>query len=465
LPALVLAVGASAGCQSVPTSRPKTRASFKNAKLKKATLLDSNGYPVEEIKGVRARDILVSGNIFTDSAGYGISPDNSYRWTITGNTDTGRRKHRPSWAPFVQSAFAWQNGVCCATPGSNHKTGGYFTYTDNVINPAVSDHLSSGVRLDAGAHNTTFLRNEVSGHLFGIYWEAGANLNFAQENIVYDGQDVTIGASNFKSAGFLTAGTGRANGANNNTWINNVAYNNDSGFLIRQSANPTLKNNIAVNNVRVQILTMAAYTTGLIAQNNLWWKTGAVQGSTSINNWGCALVGGSDSACTNTTAADDTFNAWVTASSETGAVFGDPLFVHPDSTMFDFHLNAGSPAIAAGLLGVDLGAYPQGGATTPIVISIVQIVGGSTFQSGSTVDIVWNTNGVGDVTIELSRNSGASWEFITTETPNDGLYSWVATGAGFTNLIRITSLNDSNVTDTTDMAFTIFGIFRFAKAS
>jgi parallel beta-helix repeat protein len=417
---------------------------------------------VEQIKGVRARDITVSGNTFINSAGYGISPDNSYRWTVTGNSDDGRRKHRPSWAPFVQSAFSWQNGVCCATPGSTHKTGGYFTYSDNVIGPATSGQLSSGIRLDAGAHNSTFLRNKVSGHVFGIYLEAGANLNLVQENIVYNGQDVTIGASNFKSSGFSTAGTGRANGAHNNTWLNNVAYNNNAGFLIRQSQNPTLKNNISVNNARVQFLTIAGYTISPVFKNNLSWKTGAVQGSTAINNWNCALVAGSDSACTNTTAADETFNAWVTAAAETGAVFGNPLFVNPDSATYDFHLQAGSPAVGTGLSGVDIGAYPEDSPAppTPDNITIIQIASGQSIYWGDSVPIHWQSNFADNVTLQVSYDGGTSYSTILPNIANDGAENWTVTGPASTN-VKFKAIKTTNpaVFDVTDNTLTILGIY------
>lgn len=47
---------------------------------------------------------------------------------------------------------------------------------------------------------------------------------------------------------------------------------------------------------------------------------------------------------------------------------------------------------------------------------------------GTTLDIEWITGFDEDVTIEFSRNGGASWESIADSTANDGSYQWLVTG-------------------------------------
>ncbi|HEV8438171.1 MAG TPA: hypothetical protein VGT40_08755 [Methylomirabilota bacterium] len=89
----------------------------------------------------------------------------------------------------------------------------------------------------------------------------------------------------------------------------------------------------------------------------------------------------------------------------------------------------------------------------------VQPPGASTWPIGSTQTITWASTGlVGNVKIELSRDGGTSWTLINGSTPNDGTYTWIATGPATTQArVRVTSLTNPSVSDISDNNFTIGG--------
>lgn len=68
----------------------------------------------------------------------------------------------------------------------------------------------------------------------------------------------------------------------------------------------------------------------------------------------------------------------------------------------------------------------------------------TTVLLNTTLNIKWNTTGLpanGDVTIELSRDGGASWDTIVDETPNTGLSQWVVSGTPSSDaLVRVSSI-------------------------
>jgi hypothetical protein len=71
--------------------------------------------------------------------------------------------------------------------------------------------------------------------------------------------------------------------------------------------------------------------------------------------------------------------------------------------------------------------------------------------------IRWTSNSIGgNVKIELSRNAGVSWETLLTSTANDGRERWVVRGPVTTRaLIRVRSVNNAALQDTSDALFTI----------
>ena len=82
--------------------------------------------------------------------------------------------------------------------------------------------------------------------------------------------------------------------------------------------------------------------------------------------------------------------------------------------------------------------------------------GGESWVIGEAPDITWTPGSGGAVTIELSRDQGASWEPLYGSTPNDGSQSWTASGTVTSQaLVRVS--NGAGL-DTSDAAFTI-GLF------
>jgi len=86
--------------------------------------------------------------------------------------------------------------------------------------------------------------------------------------------------------------------------------------------------------------------------------------------------------------------------------------------------------------------------------------GGETFNAGDIHTITWTSTGsVGNVRLEYSINSGASWTVITSSTVNDGSFDWTVPGISFTSdhcLVRISEADeDRKPTDTSDAEFTI----------
>ena len=83
--------------------------------------------------------------------------------------------------------------------------------------------------------------------------------------------------------------------------------------------------------------------------------------------------------------------------------------------------------------------------------------GGESLLLGSTANLAWSSSGLaGALHVDLSRNGGTSWERIITNTANDGVQAWVVTGAPTTQaLLRLTSVSNPAITDTSDATFTI----------
>ncbi len=84
--------------------------------------------------------------------------------------------------------------------------------------------------------------------------------------------------------------------------------------------------------------------------------------------------------------------------------------------------------------------------------------GGEDWYAGTSQNITWSSGGVtGNVNVFLSRDGGASFpEALFTNTANDGVQSWTVTGpATSTARIRVVSVSNADVVDTTDTDFTI----------
>jgi len=92
-------------------------------------------------------------------------------------------------------------------------------------------------------------------------------------------------------------------------------------------------------------------------------------------------------------------------------------------------------------------------------ITVDSADGGETWGAGTFQTITWSSVDVtGNVSIQLSRDGGASWQTIMGmgSTPNDGSQPWMVTGPATTQaLIRISSISNSEVFDVSDAVFII----------
>jgi FtsP/CotA-like multicopper oxidase with cupredoxin domain len=90
-------------------------------------------------------------------------------------------------------------------------------------------------------------------------------------------------------------------------------------------------------------------------------------------------------------------------------------------------------------------------------ITVTSPNGSETWAVGSTQTITWSSVGItGNVMIEVSRDSGATWTAIIASTANTGTYSWLVTAPTSTTArIRVTSVTTPTVVDTSNADFTI----------
>ena len=73
--------------------------------------------------------------------------------------------------------------------------------------------------------------------------------------------------------------------------------------------------------------------------------------------------------------------------------------------------------------------------------------------------IQWTAGGFsGKVRIELSRDGGATWTVLFSNTTNDGAQGWKVSGPPTTQArVRVSSLTNGAMTDASDFDFTIGG--------
>lgn len=90
-------------------------------------------------------------------------------------------------------------------------------------------------------------------------------------------------------------------------------------------------------------------------------------------------------------------------------------------------------------------------------ITVLAPNGGETWRRKRRARIAWSSTGVtGNVRIDLSADGGVSWKAIISSAANDGSERWRVSGKKTSNaLVRIRSLADLNVYDTSNAAFTI----------
>jgi|GEM_PF-6879946 len=86
--------------------------------------------------------------------------------------------------------------------------------------------------------------------------------------------------------------------------------------------------------------------------------------------------------------------------------------------------------------------------------------GGEVLIPGSSVQIQWSfPPSAGNVRVEFSANGGASWSTLFSSTANDGAETWTVPATATTQgRIRVTSISNGSITDTSDANFSIANI-------
>jgi hypothetical protein len=110
--------------------------------------------------------------------------------------------------------------------------------------------------------------------------------------------------------------------------------------------------------------------------------------------------------------------------------------------------------------GPDAGAYEFSDSQPPpppASITVLAPHGGAVLRIGKTYTIQWTSSNLnGEVKILLSHDSGRRFEIIAHAASNTGSFTWKVQGPPTTQaLIRVMSVNDSNIKDDSDQVFTI----------
>ena len=184
-------------------------------------------------------DNIVEENYFTDNYGYNIKCYGCFRSTIKDNTITRVKSKRVNWSKADHTSGIWFGGedkkIKGDTSGRHNMISGNRVFS--FLRPN-RKHYYYGIWCDVNGDHNTVQGNSVhhTGGI-GIFIESRCDHNLIQDNASCENA----------SGGFAT--TKVAAYANNNQWINNVAYENGLyGFRLDKSNGNILKQNISFNN-------------------------------------------------------------------------------------------------------------------------------------------------------------------------------------------------------------------------
>lgn len=123
-----------------------------------------------------------------------------------------------------------------------------------------------------------------------------------------------------------------------------------------------------------------------------------------------------------------------------------------------YYWNSYSPGSASLVAGRSIMYTTDATGQLSPAIHLTQPDGGEQWYVGQTYNVLWQTTAVpGNVNIQLNRNyPGGAWETVIASTANDGEQAWTIAGAAAANArIRVVSINNPAVGDTSDANFTI----------
>jgi hypothetical protein len=95
-------------------------------------------------------------------------------------------------------------------------------------------------------------------------------------------------------------------------------------------------------------------------------------------------------------------------------------------------------------------------AAPQLSITITSPNGGESWQVGSSHNITWTDNGVTNVAIDYSVNSGTTWTSLVAEATNTHTYSWtIPNSIAATCKVRVKDASDANIGDESNAVFSI----------
>ena len=348
--------------------------------------------------------------------------------------------------------------------GIGVRSGSYNEIYDNEINDnavhgieVFSADTSASMPLDYTSNGNKIYQNKIYNNaLSGIaitsptVYGARPVSNEVYYNLIYDN-----GGAGFGVTESVVSSGNTGNKLYNNTIVGNLGIYGGSlelsGIYFSNTGGWDVKNNIVADNVKAELQCSGNNTPTITHGHNLYHRTSGdlVEHPYHVYYDATEIVAG--------------FEAM--------AVVTDPLFV--DETNHDYHLQSTSPAINAGtdvslttdydgnpISGQpDIGAYEYKGTLTPPTPTLTLAIpnGGESWQIGSNQTLQWSsTNLTGNVKLELSRNGGTGWETLFASVANSGSQVWAVSGLATTSaLLRITGVENPNISDISDSVFTL----------
>jgi len=273
---------------------------------------------------------------------------------------------------------AGRAGIRAVSGGGNNSTGviirnniadnntewGIFTsHVDNLLienNSASNSHVQHGIYVSNACinptvrGNTVFSNNDCGLHMNGDISQGGSGIitgALVENNVFYD-NGLAGGGSSIN-----------CDGIQNSVIRNNLVYNaHGAGIsLYKIDAAQPATNNTVVNNTIINAtgskwnIHIANGSTGAKVYNNIFWNANTSHGSMNVESDSQSGFQSDNNIVVDRFTTDDsTVISWNQWKSTTGqdhhSIISSPdqLFVNPSSSVNDYHLKAGSPAIDAG---------------------------------------------------------------------------------------------------------------------
>lgn len=420
--------------------------------------------------------LTLSNNTFDGNRGYiGALLSGANNLTITGNeVKNGHRGVASDGSP-IEVGFKLASDSSAPSPSNDANT---FTIDSNTIHdfdPVSTATLNAvgkffniiGIYGDVGARNATVTNNLIyklaetttsnsqcnsntkcqGANPYGVNPESRCHNWIIRQNRIY-----RVG-KNGVYIGSGSSPTTVSHVADNTQVVNNTIFSvGNYGIVLAGGANESIKNNIvkSAGSAQIRILSTterdSPYGPHYFDYNEYNGTTTAdIAGTTyTFTNWKTQLSNSSQTA------------------TDAHSITTDPLFTSTTVDAENFTLQAGSPAIATGAAGVNIGwdMTTTGGGSPAGAISQVTPLGNSRWIIGESRQFVWtNTGTVGNVDILESFDSGATFPVtIASNIANTGSFNWTVLGpVNRVARFKVQDHGTPTISDTSDADINIGG--------